>query len=226
MIHDTLSLACQFSCMRQKSGMHSACASSTDKYFFLPLCWVWHPQTESLAVTFPKRRENTWLQASLPYAYIQIQFRNTALDRRIWSNTNTLCFLWLFYYRWQTYSSLYSSIWPGDHGYPSIPPQKEIKYSHFENCSTNAFPKTSVIALVLLSYLGIHSPFLIFPFALFQHLPNHSFYIYRLRGSEMLKVTTYWASCEESAWDPTACQEETLLFSGARWVICKLNQKE
>lgn len=128
------------------------------------------------------------------------------------------CFLWIVYYRWQTYISLYASLWPGDHGYSSIPPQKEIHYPHFENCSTNAFPKTSVIALVLPSYLGIHSPFLIFPFALFQHLPNHSFFICCLRGSAHRNVESHkWLSFKwrNSAWDPTDCQEETLLFLGA-----------
>lgn len=175
----------------------------------------------------PQEKKKTWLQASLLYAYLHIQFRNTALDRRIWSNT--LCFLWLVYYRGQTYISLYSSLWPGDHGYGCIPPQKEIKYSHFENCSTNAFPKISVIALVLPSYLGIYSPFLIFPFALFQHLPNHSFFIWCLRGSALRNVESHnWLSFKwrKSAWDLTDYQEETLFFSGAMWVKCKLNKKE
>lgn len=197
------------------------------RLIFLPTTVLGLASTDWITCCHLPQEKKKHMTAGLPPLCLHIQFRNTALDRRIWSNTNTLCFLWLVYYRWQTYSSLYSSLWPGDHGYSSTTTQKEIKHSHFENCSTNAFPQ-DICHCSCSSFLSWHT----------FSIPHISFcslsaspkpFLFHLLFKRIINVESHnWLSFKgrNNALDPTDSQEETLLFSGATCVICKPSQKE
>lgn len=109
----------------------------------------------------------------------------------------------------------------------SILPWNKIKHSH---CSTNAFPRTPVIALVLPSYLCMQSPFLPFPFAFFQHLTNNSFPIavWEDQHSYRSVKSHKWQDFKwrNNARDLIDYQEETLPFSTAIQAICKFSKSE
>lgn len=197
MIHDALSLACQSFPAWDKNQVciqHVLLLQTNISSYHCAGSGL--HRLNHLLSPFP--REKNHMTAGLPLLCLHTHsIQKYSFGQENMIKHKYFVFLVACLYRWQAYSSLYSSLRPGDHGYSSIPPQKEIKYSHFENCTTNAFPKTSVITLPL-SYLAIHSPFLVFLFGLFQHLQNYSFSICCLRRSEMFKFTSDWASSEET----------------------------